>query len=76
MAKLYFAFFQSKHHQTKWGSSQQKPHQKMFLEFSKLGLDCSLNISHACHDTTFLIFGLNLFKWKMVFKKEFELTKS
>lgn len=52
VAKLYFAFFQSKT-SPKWGLSSTKPHQKMFLEFSKLGLDCSLNITCLSWYTSF-----------------------
>jgi hypothetical protein len=57
------------------GLESTKPHQKMFLEFSNLGLDCSLNISHASHDTLHFHLDWTFFKWKMVFTKEFEVTK-
>jgi hypothetical protein len=72
--KLYLAFFQSKT-SPKMGLKSTKPHQKMFLEFSNLGLDCSLNISHASHDTLHFHLDWTFFKWKMVFTKEFEVTK-
>jgi hypothetical protein len=49
----------------------------MFLEFSKLGLDCSLNISPAHHDTTSFPFGLNLFQLENGFlKKSLRLRKA
>jgi hypothetical protein len=62
MAKLYFAFFSKQTSPKMVGLESTKPHQKMFLEFSKLGLDCSLNISPARHDTLLLHFGFNLFQ--------------
>jgi hypothetical protein len=49
---IYFAFCEA--NITKMGLESTKPHQKMFLEFSKLGLDCLLNMSLVGHDTLLL----------------------
>jgi hypothetical protein len=51
--KLNFAFCEANITEMV-GLESRKPYQKMFLEFSKLGLDCLLNISHAGHDTRHL----------------------
>ncbi len=75
MAKLYFAFFQSKT-SPKWGSSQQNLIKRCSLSFQNLDW-----IVHWIYHLLVMIplllhLDWTLFKWKMVFKKEFEVTKS